>query len=239
MTTAERLLRAKQDLDDVYEAGKAQGGGGDSYYDTFWDGFQENGKRINYMMAFAYAWDDDSFQPKYDIVPTTNNSIFYMSKITKLKSILDELGVSLDFSKTNSILKVFQNSFVKEIPVIDARNCTNISYAFNSNEGIETIEKLMLSEKLTTVTGAFLNAINLHHVIFEGTIAISGLDLHWSTKLDAESYDSLIKCYDKTKALTLTLPPEDTVRSVFDAKYGSGSWDAITAEYSNLTISYM
>jgi hypothetical protein len=246
MNTAEMLTTISannalmaENTQKVFEAGKAQGGGGDSYYDTFWDAFQQNGTRNNYTNAFTYGWSDESFSPKYDIVAKNCNGMFQSSHITDLRGRLNELGITLDVSKCTSLLQMFQSTYIKHIPIIDGSNATSLSYTFGSMTKIETIEKLILSNKLTNVGNAFSNAENLTHVIFEGTIAITGLDLHWSTKLDAESYDSLIKCYDKTKALTLTLPPEDTVRSVFDAKYGSGSWDAITAEYSNLTISYM
>ncbi|MBE6739702.1 MAG: hypothetical protein E7565_05230, partial [Ruminococcaceae bacterium] len=48
-------------IEDVFEAGKSQGGG-DSYYDTFWDNYQQNGNRTNYENAFAgYGWNAETF----------------------------------------------------------------------------------------------------------------------------------------------------------------------------------
>ena len=37
MNITEKVLRQKQDFDDVYEAGKK------AEYDAFWDAFQDNG----------------------------------------------------------------------------------------------------------------------------------------------------------------------------------------------------
>lgn len=240
-TIAEKLQTIAENQQKVYdagvEAGKAQGD--DSYYDTFWDDFQAKGNRLSYGYAFSNGWGDGAFKPKYDLKPTYAAGMFQYSNITSLKDKLEQLGRRLDTSQASTISQMFQGAKIKDIPIIDASNVTNMSYAFGSKPKVETIEKLILSNKLTNVGNAFGQATELTHVIFEGTIAITGLDLHWSMKLDAESYDSLIKCYDKTKALTLTLPAEETVRSVYDAKYGSGAWDTITAEYSNLTIAYM
>ena len=240
MTLDELKARAKADLDNAFEKGKAQGGGGDSWYDTFWDTLQGKGQPMDYTSAFrAGGWNDELFYPKYDIVfDASTGAVFQYTKITKLKSKLDELGLKLDTSRATYLGQLFQGAYIKDVPIIDGSNATSITYIFGSRAKVETIEKLILSNKLTAVANAFQHAENLTHVIFEGTIAITGMDLHWSTKLDAESYDSLIRCYDKTKALTLTLPPEATVRSVYDAKYSSGAWDAITAQYPNVTIMY-
>lgn len=239
MTTAEKILRAKQDLDDVYEAGKAQGGGGDGFYDLFWDDFQQNGKRGNYSMAFAYAWGDEAFCPKYDIVPTVCGNMFNASQITSLKGKLDKLGKTLDLSNCTTFLQVFQNSYIKDLPILDGTKNTNLNYTF-SGAKVETIEKLILSNKLTTVSTAFNNADKLTHVIFEGELAITGLNLHWSTLLDAESYHSLMNILSpNTTGMSVTLPPYATVKATYDAKYGEGAWDAIVASKPNWTISYL
>lgn len=234
-TYAEKIGEAVQcGYNNGFEAGKK------AEYDTFWDDFQQNGNRTDYNSAFKTGWTDTVFQPKYDIIIAGHGGavLFQYSSITKLKSKMDELGLKFDTSQATYLGQMFQGAEIKDVPIIDGRNATSLSYTFGTRSRVETIEKLILSDKLTDVNNAFGQATELTHVIFEGTIATTGLDLHWSTKLDAESYDSLIRCYDKTKALTLTLPAEITVRSVYDARYGSGAWDAITAEYSNLTIAY-
>ena len=86
MSIAEKLIRAKSDYDAVYEAGKAQGGG-DNYYDTFWDAFQSNGNRVHHNYAFAGAgWDNTTYNPKYPFKKITYaNYMFFQSNITNTK----------------------------------------------------------------------------------------------------------------------------------------------------------
>ena len=76
MNTAEMLTAISannalmaENTQKVFEAGKAQGGGGDSYYDTFWDGLQDYGKRTQYQYFLYYIGTIDWFRPKYDIRP--------------------------------------------------------------------------------------------------------------------------------------------------------------------------
>ena len=46
---------------------------GDEHYDTFWDTYQQNGKRTNYQYAFSgKGWNDTTFKPKYDISVSGN-----------------------------------------------------------------------------------------------------------------------------------------------------------------------
>ena len=61
---------------DTYseKIGEISSGGGDSYYDTFWDSFQENGNRTNYSQAFS-GFNDETFTPlrggSTNVCPTT------------------------------------------------------------------------------------------------------------------------------------------------------------------------
>lgn len=239
MTLDEYKARAKADLDDAFEKGKAQGGGGDGFYDLFWDTLQNNGNPIQYNYLFAYNWNDEMFQPKHNIVATFCNGMFHTSNITSLKGKLDALGLTFDVSQCTTLLQMFQGSNVKDVPIIDASNATSMSYTFGSRPAVETIEKLILSNKLTNVGNAFQYAENLTHVIFEGELAITGLDMHWSTKLDAESYHSLMGILSKTtSSMSVVLPKYDIVKATYDAVYGEGAWDALVAEKPNWTIAY-
>lgn len=239
MTLDELKARAKQDLDNAFEKGKAQGGGGDGFRDLFWDAYQQNGTRNNYSYAFAYGWSDDTFCPKYDLVVKSCNGMFHTSGITDLKGRLNKLGITLDVSQSTSLLQMFQSTGVKHVPIIDGSNATSLSYTFGSRPAVETIEKLILSNKLTTVGNAFTNAEDLTHVIFEGELAITGLDIHWSTKLDAESIHSLLSILSKTTSgMTVTLPPYATCKATYDNFYGQGSFDIMVASITNWTIAY-
>lgn len=239
MTTSEKLIKIAENVQKNFEYGKSQGGGGDGFYDLFWDTIQANGNPTQYNYSFAHNWNDETFCPKHNIVASQCNGMFHTSKITSLKGKLDALGLTLDVSRCNTLLQMFQSTNIKDVPIIDGRNSTSLSYTFGSRPKVETIEKLILSNKLTTVGNAFQNAENLTHVIFEGELATTGLDLHWSTKLDAESYHSLMNILSpSTTGMAVTLPPYATVKATYDAVYGEGAWDILAASKKNWTIAY-
>ena len=87
---SEQLQRIADKQQLVYEAGFAagseQGGGGDSW-DSFWDFYQNNGKRTIYDYAFCeYSsasarngdnfWSRGGYTPKYKIKPTNSYGMF-------------------------------------------------------------------------------------------------------------------------------------------------------------------
>lgn len=168
--------------------------GGKSWYDAFWDEFQQNGKRTNYQQAFR-LWTEGIFKPKYDITPTGNYGaqMFQSSPIKDLKGCFERAGVKLDTSGCTSILQMFQSSSIQYIPIIDASNCNNnTGYTF-STDSIISIEKLIVSEKTIYGTNMFDDK-NLESIIFEGMIANNGLNLSRCPKVNHESLMSIINC---------------------------------------------
>lgn len=204
MTIAEKILRAKEDYDTVFEAGKQ------AEYDKFWDNYQDYGNRTNYTQAFREAyWTDELFNPKYDFVITNGGQMFQDARITTLASKLKEKGLNFDTSAItgNGALQMFQGSAIKDIPELDLRNGVNFGYIFGSNSTVETVEKLILSEKATTGIGTmFGGARQLRHIIFDGVLASTGMNLKDSTLLDKESIISLINILStETNGLAITL----------------------------------
>ena len=108
---------------------------------------------------------------------------------------------------------------------------------FKNSKKLKTL-KISTVKETSVFQNAFEGCTALENLTIDGVIGKNGFDVHWSTLLTAESYHSIITHCSKTATFTLTLPAETTVRSVFDAKYGSGAWDAITAQYPNVTIMY-
>lgn len=192
MTTTERYNTLIEKIPAVFEAGKAQGGGGDGFYDLFWDTYQ-NGKGYNF---YGKAWTDDIFLPKHDIVKNVDNGngaeLFRDNAMTSLKGKLEVLGKRLDVSACTSFVQMFMWSTIKDVPTIDGTNCENMNGMFGYSS-VETIDKLILSEKLNVVNNAFQNAKFLTRVIFAGVIAVTGLNLQWS-ELDVDSLRSLLIC---------------------------------------------
>lgn len=209
--------------------------------DAFWDIYQQNGERTVYNNAFSgYGWTDETFKPKYDMRPISATQMFHSTQITNLKQILDKCGVVLDFSNCTGFTYTFQQSKITHIGVIDTRKCGNLNY-FMTEAKFVYIEKIILKDdgSQSFMSGYSFSVCRvLEHIIFEGVIGKNGLDLHWSTKLDADSLKSIIDCLSTTTTgLTVTLPA--TAQSNYDAVYGSGAWEELVATKSNWTIALL
>lgn len=101
MSIADKLTTIAENVQKVYDAGKAAGGGGSGYEegfadgklderDSFWDTFQNKGKRDDYQRAFYNTfWNDTTYNPKYPIAcnngTTAANNMFDTARITDTK----------------------------------------------------------------------------------------------------------------------------------------------------------
>ena len=84
MTIADKLIRAKEDYDAVYEAGKQK------QQNDFWDKYQKNGTRTDYEYAFAGRyWTDELFTPKYPFLNVRSPYMMFMgnSNLTYIPAI--------------------------------------------------------------------------------------------------------------------------------------------------------
>lgn len=179
-TIAEKLATIADNQVKVFEAGKAQGG--DKYYDTFWDIYQEKGKKVNYNFAFAgSSWNAEIFKPKYPL-----NGMTYANNM---------------FAGAHGLI---------EIPyTIDLTNLTGVAaQVFDGSTALKKIKEVIVDED-NTFSYCFRNCNALEEIEFIGTIAQSGLDFHWSTKLTKASLKSILSALTKDEAkatgLTCTL----------------------------------
>lgn len=238
MDIAQKTLQLKQDFDDVYEAGKK------AERDGFWDTFQDNGNRSNYNNAFARGgFTADNFYPKYDLVLQGDNSYMFFTftegKLFSLKKRIEDCGIKFDTSQSTSLLHCFGYSdVITEIPTIDVSNGNPnaVHYIFCDCTNLTTVEKLIVKESLV-FNLSFRSCKALVNITIEGTIGQNGFDIHWSTKLSADSLKSIITALStSTTGLTITLPT--TAQANYEAVYGTGSWATLTATKSNWTIAY-
>ncbi len=156
--------------DEVYEAGR------EDEWNILWDAMQRNGARQRYDFYFeGKTWNDTSFKPKYDIVPTNAHGIFYDSRITDLVGILKKQGVKLDFSKATDIRYLFQWSSIKEVGVVDTTSSKLSSTTiFGDNYQLHTIEKLILKEDGSQTVSLLLWGLwALENIVIEGVIGAS------------------------------------------------------------------
>jgi hypothetical protein len=216
MTIAEKITRAKADYDEVYTAGYEKGkseGGGDNHYDTFWDLYQQNGNRSDYLRAFAgVGWTDKTFKPKYSIRPNNANAMFSFSKIKNLKKLLSDLNIELDFSGVTygRFVQMIESSSVTDVGIIDMTGSAGqtVSYFLYNALSLKNVDKIILPNNgsLELQKTCFQSCSNLAEIRFEGVHGKNGLDLHWSTKLSKESIESVINVLSTTtNGLTVTL----------------------------------
>lgn len=113
--------------DAVYEAGQK------SEYDKFWDIFQQNGERTDYIAAFGAQWTPEIFKPKYPIRPT---SAYFM--------LFNNTGAGIyisDFVEFGDNLALKQSKSPEKNPdefdkyghyqLIDYSNCQNAAYGIS------------------------------------------------------------------------------------------------------------
>ena len=233
---AEKLVKIAENESKVYEAGKK------AEYDAFWDGMQNYGNRKTYNYAFAY-WDKfECIRPRYKIVPIDAGGCYAMFLQNKgIKKIEAEY---FDFSQKprgTNLSTTYGYTF---------SSCSNLEeiediglipeYEYNNTFGycskLHTIAKMGVDAN-TKYSNAFVGCGELVNLTIVGTIGQNGFDIHWSTKLSADSLKSIINALSTTTTgLTITLPT--TAQSNYEAVYGAGSWATLVATRSNWTIAY-
>lgn len=203
MSIAEKLTTVAENQQKVYDAGfmagqEAGGGGGDGYYDSFWDAYQQNGRRTDYANAFPGAcWTDENFCPKYDIKPTGScNSIFQNTAITDLKGICEEQGIVFDFSGVTTTSNPVEKAKITRMPTYDVSNITNCATVLRYAQDLVWVDEVVLNESGTQTFGTgngyhwMIYAGNLVHCPIRGKI---GANVWFaSDKLDDGTIQSIV-----------------------------------------------
>lgn len=131
--------------------------------------------------------------------------------------------------------QLFHNALITNTVVpVDISGAAGEKY-FNYCINLVIIPKLIVNEN-TTFSSAFSYCSKLEEIRFEGVIGKS-IDLHWSTRLSADSMASIIGCLSPT-ATNVTLTISETTRETFKAKFGADTWNAFLEGWSNWTIAY-
>ncbi|MBQ6831513.1 MAG: hypothetical protein IJO28_02640 [Oscillospiraceae bacterium] len=224
MSIAEKLTTLAQNQQKVYDAGKQ------AEYDRFWDSYQDNGARTDYVHAFSRKWKDDAFRPKYTMKPLTMDYMFVNTEITNLKDKLDAQGVTLDTSECKSFLQSFMSARIKHIPTLDLRSSQTMANTFSSGCRAVTIDKLIVSETTPFVLSTFQAALYLQNITVEGTIGKS-IELYWSP-LTKNSIESVINALSTTASGLTASFSKDAVSRGFD----DDGWNTLVAKRPNWTI---
>ena len=199
-TVKEEALRLRQNIDAVYVAGKKAAG---DYYDEFWDDFQQNGNRTNYMYAFAgTGWSEETLKPKYPIKIVDKNGernalgmFTYLHRDKNATDAIDmtEMCKVLDTSKALTANNMFANGRAKNI-TLDLSSATTMNGTFNcSDSGYLNFITLTVSEKCTDYRNIFNYCRDVTTVIFtDGSVIASDISFSYSNSLSAESVQSII-----------------------------------------------
>ena len=115
---------------------KAFDAGKQAEYDRFWDKFQDYGNREIYTNAFAYGgWNDDIYNPKYTIRPTSCNAIFLGSTgITDTK-----IDIDLTNPNGNQKFQLFMGSAIKTVKKLIVNETNNYSQCFETARRLKNI----------------------------------------------------------------------------------------------------
>jgi hypothetical protein len=111
---------------------------------------------------------------------------------------------------------------------------------FNLCYELKTIQKLVVLESQVFKMSTFKDCIALEKLIIEGVIGQNGFDIHWSTKLTANSLYSIINALSTTTTgLSITLPT--TAKANYNANPPEGApatWTELIETRPNWTIAY-
>lgn len=196
-----------------------------SQYDEFWDNYQDNGNRFSYYYAFAgFGWNDDSFNPKYNIIPKYSGIFcFIYSKITDIAESLKKCGVVLDTTLCTDFSAFFAYSKTKTVPLLNVAAATStLINLFNDCLDLITIEKLIVSENVRYHSSTFNRCAALENLTIEGTIGQNDFNVQWSTKLSHESLMSIINALRDNSGTdtwnTITLGPDNIAKLTQDER---------------------
>lgn len=234
MTTAERISRAKQDIDEAHEAGMSQ------KESEMWDMIQDYGNRSDYAHAFK-AWSAEYIRPKYKITSTHYNGLnmtFYMCPDLKKveKAYFDFSQKTTTTNQASGAYYTFaDNPLLEEVENIGLVAGYGMTNTFSNCKSLKKIARIIVDEN-SIYNNAFRNCGALEEVAFDGVIS-KNFDIHWSELLSADSLESIVThLSDTATGQTITLPT--TAEANYYAVYGEGAWAALVATKPNWTFAY-
>lgn len=243
MSISEKLTAVSENMHKVYLAGK------ENEHSLFWDSFQDMGNKTDYGNTFSGAgWSDANFKPKYDITPTVCYDMFTNSAITgSLPEICRRQGISIDFSKSTSLLETFLYSAFSEIGTVDTQSASTIKWLFYSCKNLRTIENLIIHESHDSKfknfwKEIFLNDSALENLTISGTGKICGNLNVSASPLSKKSLENVISYLSPEASSKTASFSKAAVDAAFQTAAGAGDgseseeWAELTGKKENWTI---
>lgn len=262
MTIAEKLTQIAENEQKVYDTGKTEGhtegyteGEGIGYsngydvgvadgkqaeYDAFWNLKQPYGSIAqSYTADFGGRWTVDTFNPKYDIIPTSAPYMFCGNNLQiDLVEHLKKIGKKLDFSQcSNQNFCFFMSNFTH---IGNACALGRYNSVFQDCKYLVTIDEWGDAQggemSASGLTSTFNNCTALENIKIKGKFA-NTVYFHWSTKLTRESIESIVNALsDNVSGKTLQLS-----RTAVDEAFKGGVSAAdpsTTTEFGSLTVAW-
>lgn len=254
MTIADKVRRAKSDLDAVHNAGveegKAKGGyneGFEDAYDSFWDAVQQNGNRTDYADAFVW-WGCEDLNPKYKIVPTYGSNaargmIYRNPNLKRLYSKDFDLSQLPNPSSASVDYTFSLCSSLEVVEDIGLPAVKTLQYSFVNNAALKQVDVIRVAKE-TIVKDLLRSCPELVTVNIEGTIGQTGINLQESKKLSRASIESIIRALsDEASGQSITFS-KAAVDEAFAWYIGgnkvegsvSGAWTGLKDSKSNWAI---
>ena len=229
-------------IDEVHDIGEEQGKQAERQraWNEMWDRIQldsQGNLRNYYIQAFGGAfWDDETFQPKYNLKISYAERVFAYSHITDLQAILDKQGVKMEFDFFNGSAPAqpFLSSKVTHIGVWDCSTAHQVSYQFYGAEYLVTIDKFVLKTgvKQFNLHTSFQKCYALENIVIEGNIS-STITFADCKKLSRASIESIVvSLWDAATSDNTITCAEAAVNAAFTAE----EWAALVATKPNWTI---
>lgn len=258
MSAADKLTTIAENVPKVYESGqenvraqvepinaeleKCLAGTsveGQTWYDKFWETFQQNGNRTDYRFAFSGGgWNSNNFKPKYPIKLKDaylerifNESFFAVN----LAEVFRENNVTLDFSDVTNASYLFYYCLSPRIPEVGADTITKANHMFGIAWMLVTIDKLIVAPNCD-MSSAFFRCDALENITLENEIASSTWNFTGVHNLSRESIAHIIgKLSATSTGLSITFSNKSVVKAF--GSVDSEEWQALVASKPNWTIS--
>ena len=203
MNWSEKLTTIKDNVPKVFEAGRQ------AEYDRFWDRYQLNGTRSIYDNFFrADGWNEETYNPKYEIRAKSISALFQGANITDTK-------VPIIYEGTYNTSNVFYGCR----KLVTICNLTFVESPAHSN-----------------YSNWFYNCDALKNITIEGVIP-NNISFQWSP-LTVESMKSVLThlkdLTDTDDAFTKTVKFSDACWALLDADGNTAPHGGTWREYANV-----
>lgn len=216
-----------------------------SQYNAIWDSIQNYGNRKQYNFCFFSPggyWNDDTLRPKYDIIATAADDMFY--SVTNLidlkKGYFGEEELILDTSQLKTANWMFYAmNQLRELPPLDFSKITSSTGTFSNCTKLNNLRLTVSENTIFSATSSFTfdKCLALSDLTIIGTI---GKSIHiGSSPLNKTSLLSVINALSTSSSGTVTFK-KTAVSNAFGEDYGeeNSEWMQTIAEKSAVGWSF-